>query len=360
VSDNASLDDTQEKVLAIKDTRLQYVNTGTRVSMSENWEFALSQVKEGWVTILGDDDAILPGSLARVDEIIHQTRTEAIRSNGCYFAWPDLCGSNYGALSVSLSKGYELRDSRRALQHVLNGFLPYNELPMLYNGGFISMRLVESARKHSNSFFNSMTPDVYSAIVFSMLTSNYIYCNEPLAVNGASLHSGGTAAFEKSKRIRQYNPAEKFWKEKNIPFHKDLPLLANGRPVSSIPVLVYECYLQALQCLRRNDTMISRRRLIMLALAQGGPSKSEINEWIISFCEMHSMLIPNRLSCVCLSALYSLHKLFCRVLAFLLTFRLKGNRWLPLKDVHQASIAAGVIKGLRLSPVIAVERRLFS
>jgi len=62
-----------------------------------------------------------------------------------------------------------------------------------------------------------MTPDVYSGIVFSHLTEEYLYSNEPLAINGASIHSGGTAAFEKKKIKRNYDPAEKFWKEPNIP-----------------------------------------------------------------------------------------------------------------------------------------------
>jgi len=106
VSDNFSNDGTRELVESIENSRLIYFNTGSRVSMSHNWEFALSKVKHGWVTILGDDDAILPGALNRVNEIINETGLLAIRSNGCSFRWPNLTGTGYGEISLSLKKGY--------------------------------------------------------------------------------------------------------------------------------------------------------------------------------------------------------------------------------------------------------------
>jgi hypothetical protein len=30
--------------------------------MAENWEFALSHIEDGFVTIIGDDDCLIPGS----------------------------------------------------------------------------------------------------------------------------------------------------------------------------------------------------------------------------------------------------------------------------------------------------------
>jgi glycosyltransferase involved in cell wall biosynthesis len=243
VSDNASEDDTREKVSSINDSRLKYVNTGRRVSMSENWEFALNHVNMGWITVLGDDDAILPGTLGKVNNIINKTGTSAIRSNGCSYRWPGFNDSNYGSLSISLKRGYETRDSGQMLQKVLDGKIYYNELPLLYNGGFISFDLVKQAKSVTKKFFMSMTPDVYSAMVFSLLTKSYIYSHETLAINGASLHSGGTAVFETVKQKRSYDPAEKFWSEKNIPFHENLSLLKNGRPVKSIQIIIYETLL---------------------------------------------------------------------------------------------------------------------
>jgi glycosyltransferase involved in cell wall biosynthesis len=81
VSDNASTDHTEDVVREVADSRVRYVNTGTRVSMSHNFEFALSQVEDGWVTFLGDDDGLLPGALDRVNTAIHETGCAAVTSD---------------------------------------------------------------------------------------------------------------------------------------------------------------------------------------------------------------------------------------------------------------------------------------
>ncbi len=78
VSDNLSNDGTKEHVTAIRDPRVRYVRTEWRLGMSQNWEFALSHVTGDYVTFVGDDDALLPGALKELSEIIHQTGTHAV------------------------------------------------------------------------------------------------------------------------------------------------------------------------------------------------------------------------------------------------------------------------------------------
>ena len=109
VSDNFSQDNTEEIVKQFRDNRIRYINTGKRVSMSHNWEFAISHIDEGWITILGDDDAILPGAIRKVLQIATTTGVKAIRSNTCQYAWPSLIGKQYGRLNVSPGCGYANR-----------------------------------------------------------------------------------------------------------------------------------------------------------------------------------------------------------------------------------------------------------
>ena len=78
VSDNFSQDNTRQVVDSFHDPRIKYVNTGKRVRMSHNFEFALSHVKDGWVTILGDDDGLLPDALTTVAGVIKKTGCQAI------------------------------------------------------------------------------------------------------------------------------------------------------------------------------------------------------------------------------------------------------------------------------------------
>ena len=343
VSDNASLDQTREKVKSINDSRLRYINTGKRVSMSENWEFALSHVEEGWVTVLGDDDAILPGALSSVNRIIKKTGTLAVRSNGCSYKWPSLMGSSYGQIDISTKKGYEVRCSRRSLQKVLDGKLGYSELPMLYNGGFISTTLIKKAKEKSGNLFCSMIPDVYSAIVFTLLSEDYVYSYEPLAINGASIHSGGTAGFERVKKERPYDPVEKFFSEKNIPFHEALPLI-RGRPVLSISVCVYEAYLQAEVFHDLKNIITSHSKQLVIAIAKSGPNLTEVLEWGQLFSAKHQIKRPNNFEIRFMAVFLFIRNVWFRLSDLFDSFSISGCSGVPLLNVYEASVVCGLIK----------------
>jgi glycosyltransferase involved in cell wall biosynthesis len=348
VSDNASEDNTPDVVASIKDDRLRYVHTGRRLSMSHNWEFALGLVPDGWVTIIGDDDAILPGALKRVSGIADETGTKAIRANGCRYQWPTLRGGKYGALAVDLGRGYRRVDSGRALQAVLDGRMDYMKLPVLYNGGFISMELIKEAKnsREDGLFFRSLTPDVYSAMVFSLLTDEYVYSEEPLAVNGASIHSGGTASFGIRVAHRKYDPAEKFWSEPNIPFHKSLPPASNGRPVLSLHAMVYEAYLQAEDFHDCKKISVNVAQQLQIIMKEPRIRALDLTEWAKSFAELHGIkrsAAAGPLATALARAQSSVALIRTVALMWIRGIRILGTERQPLLNVHEASLVTSRI-----------------
>ncbi len=353
VSDNASIDNTYEVVAQAKkkDPRVKYINTGERLSMSHNWEFALSHVDEGWITVLGDDDAILPGSLRTVDQIIDATGTKAIRCNGCGYSWPTLTNTKYGKMSLSVRRGYKRVRSADVLYQVMSGTLDYIKLPVLYNGGFINFSLVKEAKSITGSFFLSMTPDVYSGIVFSFLTEEYVYSYAPLAINGASHHSGGTATFRDLKAKRSYDPSKKFYSEKNIPFHSSLPLTEKGTPVRSIQAVVYEAYLQA-SAFHNMKPMVNglvspqqQLDLVLRDLSLSPHTSEEVMQWVPQFAKQNNLVFNNsfivgrkhRFKVIVRRALI-------KIPDFLTTLIVTGKQNLELNNVYEASIVAESIK----------------
>ena len=82
VSDNASTDNTRAVVEAAGDSRIRYFNTGYFVSMSDNWEFALSHVAEGYVTFIGDDDGLLPDAIADLARLLEGSGARAVLAQG--------------------------------------------------------------------------------------------------------------------------------------------------------------------------------------------------------------------------------------------------------------------------------------
>jgi glycosyltransferase involved in cell wall biosynthesis len=343
VSDNFSADDTEAVVSDANDARVRYINTGKRLSMSHNWEFALSSVDDaGWVTIIGDDDGLLPDSLRKLAEIIHSTDVLAVRSSLCNYRWPSSNNTHPVAMEVPLGSGLELRRSSEWLARVLSGDAPYPQLPMLYNGGFVSMAVLKEIKAQSGAFYKSCIPDVYSAVAISSVIDRYAYSREPLAISGMSRHSIGRSQFDK-KDSAEVSPAEKFAAEGNIPFHEDVLLNENGRVARSLQLLVYESYLQS-RCLRPAvDTNIHAEQLEVV-LATSGAHSSEISEWGAEFAKFHDLdydLIRRKASRG--RAVFKVDSTIRMAAAVLRTHFVRAQEN-SLTNVFEASLAAGAIR----------------
>jgi glycosyltransferase involved in cell wall biosynthesis len=63
--DNASTDDTAEVVRSFADPRVRYRRRPVDVGLYRNWNEALSSVRTAYVSVLQDDDVLLPGFLRR-------------------------------------------------------------------------------------------------------------------------------------------------------------------------------------------------------------------------------------------------------------------------------------------------------
>ena len=237
VSDNFSQDDTKAITASFKDARLRYINTGARVSMTHNWEFALSHVRGEYVTYVGDDDALLPGALAALASIIDRTDARAIIWQWASYFWPSsVHAPSRNLLFVPLGKRLEARSAPLVLRDVLAFRTGYQQLPFFYKGVVHSDLIAKVRHASGGDFFHSMVPDVYSAIALSLVTDTYYYSYRPYSMNGTSGHSNGAAQFSPSLNAPA---AQAFLNENNIPFHRDLVL------APSLAVAVAESFLQA-------------------------------------------------------------------------------------------------------------------
>ena len=229
ISDNFSQDNTKDVVKSFNDSRIKYINTGKRVSMSENFEYALSFVNEGFLMFIGDDDAILPNSLEYVNEIINLTNCEAIVSYNAFYTWPET--DNPNKLFWTPKVGYEIRDSKLWINKYLKFNMEYTfDLPSIYCG-FVKKNILIKVSK-DNIFFKSSTPDAYSAIAVAFATDKYIYSHTPFVIHGTSKNSNGGSYLSKSKN-EEGNETKLWFKENKIPLHKDIVMTKSFR-VSSI------------------------------------------------------------------------------------------------------------------------------
>ena len=236
VSDNASTDDTRKVVQQFADPRIVYVNTGRRLSMSENWEYALRYAGDGYVTYIGDDDGLLPNALVELDGLLRKLELpSALAWRKAEYVWPQFWLPEIrNLLTIPLRNTVERRSAPGMLHQVANWQAIYLQLPCLYNS-FVRKDVIRRATGSAGVFFHSSIPDVYSAVALASVVDTYYYSHQPYSINGASQHSTGSAHFI---RAEQAENAQQFLNENTIPFHPELAM------APSAPIMAAEAFLQ--------------------------------------------------------------------------------------------------------------------
>jgi len=220
ISDNFSQDDTAQVVKSFSDPRIKYVNTGKRLSMSDNWEYALEKATGDYVTFMGDDDAFLPGSVAKAMPIISAENTDAFVWQKVEYCWPDYIDEgmrNWFSIKKFDTSLLKIK-SRSALKRVMKFRESYAALPCLYNS-IVRLSKIQEIKELSSTkkFFNAISPDIYSGIVLSKIVDEYVYSKFPFSINGASRHSNGTSLVRQSGSEKN-TPSEKFKSENTLVF----------------------------------------------------------------------------------------------------------------------------------------------
>lgn len=339
VSDNCSTDATQEVVAQARDSRIRYLNTNKRLSMSHNWEFALSHVKGGWVGVMGDDDGLMPGAVQKVAETIQSSNTRSIRSLPCMYRWPLVAGNAGGRLFVRSGSGNAVRNGQQWLRKVLLGRATYPQLPVIYNGGFTRFDVMEAIKHKTGAFFKSLTPDVYSGVAIASVVGTYTFLNYPLLVDGTSRHSTGYAGFY-AKPTDNTAAASTFYSEGTIQSHPDVPRLPNGMLPASYQALTYEAYLQCEQI--EGFDPPDRREQLKFILATATTHREDVERWGRLFAAQHNIDYASAERSAFITRMWLQPTLQARKVANALRMTIADD--LPIRNVYEASLAAAVIR----------------
>jgi glycosyltransferase involved in cell wall biosynthesis len=191
ISDNASSDNTKNILNEFSDSRLKYQRSETLLPMLYSWEFALSAVKEtGFVHFMGDDNGLTIDAVERVVEIIRQIKLNIVLSNPIQYTWPNSVVKN-GFLSIPKGKNIYIVNSKAALKSSYNFNVGFDRLPTI-NASFVHTSVINKVRNlFGGNYFIASNPDVCSAIANAFIEEQYIYCEIPFVINGASVHSNG-------------------------------------------------------------------------------------------------------------------------------------------------------------------------
>jgi hypothetical protein len=203
VSDN-SPGDAREVVESFGDARIRYVRPPVYLPISAHWDFVLTQVSGDLLTIIGDDDGLMPGCIRRVTEIYQNAggNIPIQHAIGTYY-WsdsPDVTARD--TFQFFHPVGWEIKEmeSESFLMAMARGHLNYIDGPMIYHN-FVPMGLLRRLT-HGGVFFRRAGPDIYSALAIAANTPRFISTQELLTIagqgaksTGATLERGGSDQF---------------------------------------------------------------------------------------------------------------------------------------------------------------------
>lgn len=199
VSDNDSEQDIAGHVAALDDDRIAYVRTDGFVPVTENWNNALRHARGRYVVMLGDDDGLMPGYVARVRELAEQFDQPDVIYSGAYlYSYPDVMPDDpegylqpygYARFLKGRTRPFVLDPAvrQRVVEHAMHFRAKYG-----FNMQFstISMRLVDELAARG-PFFQSAFPDYYATNVAFLTARAVVVEPRPLVVIGVTPKSYG-------------------------------------------------------------------------------------------------------------------------------------------------------------------------
>lgn len=238
VIDNFSDDATQE-VLNGFGRRIRTIRAPQRLPMAKNWELALDHISSEFVAYIGDDDALLPGSVKTFREINKRFPETTVTWRKEQYYWPNFpVPGTAGLVSLTWSDLVEVRQTKPAVNRALRGAFAWDELPMIYNSFFKTSAIEGFLARYGTPFFRSTSPDIYSGFLCALLEDSYVWSARSMSVNGASASSTGATLF----RATDQGPAEMFEmenREGGLRFNQSLD------NIRLLPMIVAEAFLQA-------------------------------------------------------------------------------------------------------------------
>ena len=166
-----------------------------RLGMRGNYDFLISKAKGSWLTILGQDDAMMPFAVSELRKSIEKVPDmSALVSRRAYAFWSDTeqkFGQNQFIYPMGVNRASEV-SSKKFLVNCLKGKSEYSQGPQLYTGSFVSQEVVLNFLAiQGGELFPYPIPDVSSSASILLSTRKFHYSNLPLFIVGTSGSSTG-------------------------------------------------------------------------------------------------------------------------------------------------------------------------
>jgi Glycosyl transferase family 2 len=161
------------------------------LSMAQNWEAGLDACQGDYVTVLGDDDGLLPETLSYADRILQATNSALLHWTYHDYFWPGTANErsqNHLIIRYAREETLVTQGSRQKLEAIYTFKADFCSYPMIYNG-FVRKDIIAAVKARCGAYFACEVPDVFSAIANLCCTDSFVSVNRPLAIRGTSRSS---------------------------------------------------------------------------------------------------------------------------------------------------------------------------
>lgn len=220
VSDNCSEDGTAEAIREEAGGRARYVRPDRVLAMPDHWEFAVGQARGRFVTYLADDDALAPGALARVREVIDSAGATLVGLySGIYYS-PDWTVGSHRNTVMFLPHTGGVREIRSAdtLRRLFGESRVVQEAPRMLNS-FCPRETLERVRSLAGRIFMRCPDYSFSSMMLTQVPT-WFYVDEPYHLQGVVPEGIGAA--------HVFNRGEAA-----LEFHREFD---RDRPLSEVPL----------------------------------------------------------------------------------------------------------------------------
>lgn len=204
VQDNASSSDVRSYVTSLQDPRVRFARSDHPLSVTDNWNRALDRTTGAYVVMLGDDDALVPGYLSRIERILTDFAEPDVVYTGAYhLGYPGVFPERPEGFLFEVANVAFLRDRakpfllpRTEARRCVNAALRFRRRFAFNMQHFVMRRAcLERVRARTGTFFESPYPDFYAACAVFLLAETIVAVPEPLAIIGITPRSYGAYYF---------------------------------------------------------------------------------------------------------------------------------------------------------------------
>lgn len=198
IQDNSDDKSLKEMIdVDIVDSRVKYNYNATQLSFVDNFSEAIALSDGEYVSMIGDDDGVLPYIMDVVRSVKRNDLDALIPAVNSVYIWPNdkpiVKNAENGYLCLSyLSSGVKKVNLDKALEKLMYyGAQKYQKLNLvkLYHG-IVKKECLEKVKEKAGNYFRGLTPDIYGAVSLSLVCKRVVKINIPVTISGICNNSG--------------------------------------------------------------------------------------------------------------------------------------------------------------------------